>query len=45
MKLEFIEEPRLIFARGEHICPRRGISAYGVFDQTQQSMLLDRRDR
>lgn len=37
MKLEHIEEPRLIFARGKHICPRRGISAYGVFDQTQET--------
>ncbi len=37
MKLEFLTEPRLIFANGEHICPRRGISAYGVFDQTQET--------
>ena len=37
MKLEFLSEPRLIFANGEHICPRRGISAYGVFDQTQET--------
>lgn len=37
MKLEFLNEPRLIFASGEHICPRRGISAYGVFDQTQET--------
>lgn len=37
MKLEFLTEPRLIFANGDHICPRRGISAYGVFDQTQET--------
>ncbi len=37
MKLEFVKEPHLIFANGEHICPRRGISAYGVFDQTQET--------
>lgn len=34
MKLEFLKEPRLIFEGGEHICPRRGISEYGVFDRT-----------
>lgn len=34
MKLEHIKEPRLVFANGEHICPRRGIDAYGVFDKT-----------
>ncbi|WP_299810442.1 hypothetical protein [uncultured Roseibium sp.] len=37
MKLDFLNEPRLIFANGNHICPRRGITAYGVFDQTQES--------
>ncbi|MEQ8694471.1 MAG: hypothetical protein RIC85_03985 [Gammaproteobacteria bacterium] len=37
MRLEFLKEPRLIFANGEHICPRRGITAYGVFDQTQET--------
>lgn len=37
MKLEFLKEPRLIFAKGEHICPRRGIATYGVFDQTQET--------
>lgn len=36
MKLEHIREPRLVFAGGEHICPRRGISAYGVFDRTAE---------
>lgn len=34
MKLEHINEPRLVFANGEHICPRRGISEFGVFDKT-----------
>lgn len=37
MKLEYIAEPKLLFANGEHICPRRGISQYGVFDKTQKS--------
>lgn len=37
MKLDFLPEPRLIFAKGQHICPRRGIAAYGVFDQTQET--------
>lgn len=32
MNLEFLKEPRLTFATGEHICPRRGIAAYGVYD-------------
>ena len=35
MNLEYLLEPRLLFANGTHICPRRGISEYGVFDQTQ----------
>lgn len=34
MKLEHISEPRLVFANGEHVCPRRGIAAYGVFDKS-----------
>jgi hypothetical protein len=34
MKLEYIEEPRLRFLGGEHICPRRGITAYGAFDRS-----------
>lgn len=37
MKVDFLNEPKLIFANGEHICPRRGIAAYGVFDQTQET--------
>ena len=35
MKLEHLHEPRLRFASGDHICPRRGITAYGVFDKSQ----------
>ena len=35
MDIEHIQEPRLLFAKGTHICPRRGIAEYGVFDQTQ----------
>ena len=41
MKIEFLEEPRLLFAKGEHICPRQGISAYGVFDKTQKMRRSD----
>lgn len=37
MNVEHISEPRLLFADGEHICPRRGITEYGVFDKTQSS--------
>lgn len=33
MKLEHIDEPRLRFAAGDHICPRRGIATYGVYDR------------
>lgn len=35
MNIEHLLEPRLLFARGSHICPRRGIAEYGVFDQAQ----------
>lgn len=35
MNIEHLNEPRLLFANGTHICPRRGISEYGVFDQAQ----------
>lgn len=34
MKLECLPEPRLVFSGGEHVCPRMGISAYGVFDKS-----------
>jgi hypothetical protein len=32
MKLELLNEPRLEFATNQHVCPRRGIAAYGVYD-------------
>lgn len=32
MRLEILKEPRLEFAKGEHVCPRRGISTYRVYD-------------
>lgn len=32
MKLQHLEEPRLVFAHGQHVCPRHGIAAYRVFD-------------
>lgn len=35
MNVEHLLEPRLLFANGTHICPRRGIAEYGVFDQAQ----------
>ena len=35
MNVEHLVEPRLRFANGSHICPRRGIAEYGVFDITQ----------
>lgn len=35
MKAEHLLEPRLLFANGTHVCPKRGIAEYGVFDQTQ----------
>lgn len=37
MRLIHIDEPRLQFAEGKHICPRRGIAAYGVYDMKSQS--------
>lgn len=37
MNIEHLLEPRLLFANGTHICPRRGIMEYGVFDQTQET--------
>ena len=32
MKLHFIQEPPLEFGQDEHICPRAGITQYGVYD-------------
>lgn len=37
MKLVHVSEPRLEFFNGTHICPRRGIAAYGVYDQNSQT--------
>lgn len=37
MKLTYIKEPRLEFAEGQHVCPRRGIAAYGVYDKQSQT--------
>lgn len=34
MKLVHVNEPRLEFFEGSHVCPRRGISAYGVYDKS-----------
>ena len=33
MKLVHVNEPRLEFFEGSHVCPRRGISEYGVYDK------------
>lgn len=41
MKLEHIVEPRLRFANGEHVCPRRGITAYGAFDRSMGTRRTD----
>ena len=41
MKLQVLLEPRLKFGRGEHLCPRAGISEFDVYD----SVLKVRRDR
>lgn len=37
MKLHSIKEPRLLFARGEHVCPRHGIGLYNVFDSKEST--------
>lgn len=37
MNIEFLPEPRLEFARGEHVCPRRGIATYGVYDSNRKT--------
>ena len=41
MKLKVLPEPKLKFGRGEHVCPRAGISELDVYD----SVLRARRDR
>lgn len=33
MRIEYFSEPLLEFANGRHVCPRKGISTYGVFDR------------
>jgi hypothetical protein len=37
MKLFSLDEPELQFAQAAHICPRSGITRYGVYDSLQQS--------
>lgn len=37
MRLVHIKEPRLVFADGSHVCPRRGIATYGVYDRHSQT--------
>lgn len=32
MKLDLLKEPELVFGKGKHICPRKGISEYDVYD-------------
>ena len=41
MKFNFIEEPKLEFGQGNHICPRAGITDYGVYD----TRFTDRREK
>ena len=41
MKFHFIDEPKLEFGQGTHICPRAGISDLGVYD----TKLSDRREK
>jgi hypothetical protein len=41
--LRNLPEPRLLFAKGEHVCPRRGIAEFGVYDRvgrTRRSEVL-----
>lgn len=41
MKFNFIDEPKLEFGSGSHICPRAGINEFGVYD----TKFPDRRDK
>jgi len=41
MKFHFIDEPELEFGSNKHVCPRAGITDYGVYDTN----LSDRRER
>jgi hypothetical protein len=40
MKFQFIDEPELEFGSNKHVCPRAGITGYGVYD----TRLTDRRE-
>ena len=37
MKYHFLDEPYLMFGKDTHICPRKGIANYEVFDTNIQS--------
>ncbi|MDT3740782.1 MAG: hypothetical protein RO257_14930 [Candidatus Kapabacteria bacterium] len=37
MKVDFIQEPELIFGKGKDICPRQGIANYNVYDTIQNA--------
>jgi hypothetical protein len=37
VKAEYLNEPRLEFATSEHVCPRRGIATYGVYDSSRKT--------
>jgi hypothetical protein len=37
MKAELLSEPRLEFGTSEHVCPRRGIATYGVYDANRKT--------
>lgn len=41
MKFHFIDEPKLEFGKGTHLCPRAGITDLGVYD----TKLSDRREK
>lgn len=41
MKFHFIDEPKLEFGKGTHVCPRAGIADFGVYD----TKLSDRREK
>ncbi|TXH70041.1 MAG: hypothetical protein E6Q83_08020 [Thiothrix sp.] len=36
MKIKILEEPKLEFANGTHICPKAGIETLGVYDKNDQ---------
>lgn len=41
MKFHFIDEPKLEFGQGTHVCPRAGIANLGVYD----TRLAERREK